>query len=457
MNSEIVIKGAVGTERTLTYMLLPFQVPEHVGRIDVAYEYDAAISSSPEIIGGNVVDIGIFDPHGAAFMGEGFRGWSGSEQYDFFITTEQASSGYIAGPIQAGEWNVILGFYKVAEQGCHYQVTIKLQAAAESDAQVKTFRPRLPLRTTAMRQAHANGWYKGELHCHSLHSDGDSSVEAIVRAAGQLGLDFLAVTDHNNYSQQMDLNTVSTDLMLIPGYEVTTYQGHWNIWGDGRWIDFRITSEQEMVAAIQAAQAAGYLISCNHPRPYGPDWMYPAVEGYDCVEVWNGPWEFMNDSCLDFWETRLKQGKRLVAVGGSDCHHLRATRGVQFAHPTTFIHCEGEPSAAALLRELRAGHAFISCAPDGPQVRLTSGTAMMGDSIPRPDSRRVSIQIEALDAGDDVIEVCTAQGVAKSIPTAGDTLWTVDVEVGDSPYVRVQVRNRENKIAALTNPIYLDD
>src|SRR5690242_1975012 len=98
MNQELVIKGEIGAERTLTYVLLPFQVPVQIDSIDVTYSYDAAISSNPEITGGNVVDIGIFDPRGANFMGEGFRGWSGSERLEFFITQDESTSGYIAGP-----------------------------------------------------------------------------------------------------------------------------------------------------------------------------------------------------------------------------------------------------------------------------------------------------------------------------------------------------------------------
>jgi hypothetical protein len=458
MNPGIVIKGVVGTERTLTYLLLPFQVPTHISRIDVTLAYDSAISSSPEITGGNVVDLGVFDPRGANFMDEGFRGWSGSERLEFFITPDSATSGYIAGPIQTGEWNIILGFYKVAEAGCHYEVTITLQAAAENEVEVTAFRTRLPVRTTSPRQASADGWYKGEIHCHSLHSDGDSSPQAIVHVAEQLGLDFLAITDHNNISQQMDMNSLSTDLILIPGCEVTTYQGHWNIWGDGKWIDFRVTNEAEMTATIQSALAAGYLTSCNHPRPYGPDWMYPAVEGYACVEVWNGMWEFDNETCLKFWETRLKQGKRLVAVGGSDCHRLSATSGAQFAHPTNYIHCDGDPSAAGLLRELRAGHSFVTCAPDGPQLRFTSGTAMMGDSLPRPANQRLVIEVKVLGGSKGQLEVCTAQGVAISrLMTDDHAHLQLEIDVMDTPYVRVQLRDPDNHtMLALTNPIYLD-
>ncbi len=457
-NHDQVISGEVGTDRTLSYVLVPFQVPEHIGRIDVSYAYDAAISSDPTISGGNVVDIGIFDPRGADFLGVGFRGWSGSERLEFFITSEKATSGYVAGPIQAGEWNIVLGFYKVAAQGCHYQITVKLQAS-ESDSESVAFRPRLPIRTSAPRLAKASGWYKGELHCHSLHSDGDSSPEAIVRAAEKLDLDFLAVTDHNNYSQQMDLNGISTNLILIPGCEVTTFKGHWNIWGDGKWIDFRVTSEADMSKTIQAAVEAGFLTSCNHPRPYGPDWMYPNVEGYDCVEVWNGPWEYLNEVCLAFWETRLKQGKRLVAVGGSDCHHLLVENEVKLAHPTTTIYIEGEPYAAALIKALRAGHAFITNAPDGPQVHLKSGKYMMGDVVVRPANNRLSVDLAVQDGAGHILQLVGAQGIIFEQAIMRDQeQFNVMIRSDDTTYVyaRLMTNNPEQKVVAcITNPLYL--
>ena len=458
-NQDQVIKGEVGSDRTLSYVLVPFQVPEHTARIDVRYEYDAAISSDPTISGGNVVDIGLFDPRGADFLGDGFRGWSGSERLAFFITPDKATSGYIAGPIQAGEWNIVLGFYKVAAQGCHYQITIKLQPAAEYDSEVVAFRPRLPVRTSAPRLAKASAWYKGELHCHSLHSDGDSSPEAIVRAAEKLDLDFLAVTDHNNYSQQMDLNTISTNLILIPGCEVTTFKGHWNIWGDGKWIDFRVMSEGDMTATIQAAVEAGFLTSCNHPRPYGPDWMYPAVEGYDCIEVWNGSWEYQNEVCLAFWETRLKQGKRLVAVGGSDCHHLLLENEVKLAYPTTTIYCEDEPSAANLLKALRAGHAFITNAPDGPQVHLKSGKSMMGDVLVRPADNRLSVDLAIQDGAGHVLQLVGAHGVIfEQAIIREQEHFNVMIRSHYTTYIyaRLMTRDSDQKmIACITNPLYL--
>ena len=75
---SIVIEGSAGPEQTLSYIHLPFEVPEGTTRVEVAYSYSDAIGSDPQLTGGNTVDLGIFDARGIEFPGAGFRGWSGS-------------------------------------------------------------------------------------------------------------------------------------------------------------------------------------------------------------------------------------------------------------------------------------------------------------------------------------------------------------------------------------------
>jgi hypothetical protein len=45
--------------------------------------------------------------------------------------------------------------------------------------------------------ASAGHWYKGDLHSHSLYSDGDSPVADVVASVEAKGLDFFALTDHD--------------------------------------------------------------------------------------------------------------------------------------------------------------------------------------------------------------------------------------------------------------------
>ena len=459
---EIILEGHVGADYTRRYLDLPFDVPPHTSRIDISYTYSNRVGSDPELVEGNTVDIGLFDVRGHDFMGAGFRGWTGSAREAFFITAHEATPGYLAGPIQEGIWYVTLGFYKVWDQGCNYRVTVRL-TVDESASEEADFPALLPLRTAHNgRGPSADGWYKGELHCHSWHSDGDSDPAEIVRLAEARGLDFLAVTDHNNLSQQAMLNTLDTDLMLIPGFEVTTYYGHWNVWGAHGWLDFRVHSPAQLQAAINEAVRRGYLISCNHPRPQGPDWEFREVDSYHCVEVWNGPWTFGNHHCLGFWESQLKQGKQLPAVGGSDTHFLKREFEPRLGYPTTYINIDGDPSPAKLLDGLRAGHAFVTYGPDGPRLELRSGDRMMGDEVAWPDDGRLPIRVRVQDGQSYRLQVVSADGILldRPITTSDETIdETIDTQLAISRtpylYARLVVNDPDNFIVTcLTNPLY---
>ncbi len=460
MQTEIIIDGQALEAETLTYRNLPFTVPPGTARIDVRYEYSDVIGSDPHLTGGNTVDIGVFDPRGAGFMTQGFRGWSGSARSEFYIGTDDATPGYLPGPIQAGMWHICLGLYKIAPQGCTYRVTIML-TQADADAQAGRFAPQLQLSDQPRPDVQkSDGWYRGELHCHTLHSDGDSTPQAIIHMAQLLRLDFLAITDHNNITHLSALNEINTGLMLIPGYEVTTYKGHWNIWGGQGWIDFRILTPELMTTAIHAAKTAGYLVSCNHPRPYGPPWEFTDVDDYACVEVWNGPWELFNQVSLEHWETMLRAGRKYVAVGGSDTHFLKREHIAQLGNPTMWIHCEGVPSPVKLLDNLRAGHAFISDRPDGPQVMMKIGAAMMGDSIPRPSDDDVHLAVSVRNASGLRLQAYTASGcLAERDITQADDEYEIAINIQGTSYVRVQLIETSvegGHIRALTNPIYID-
>lgn len=459
-STERVLEGHVTPAQEGSFLTLPFEMPEGAGRLDVRYEYSDAIGSDPHLTDGNTVDIGLFDGRGIAFMEAGFRGWSGSARSEFFVAPAAATPGYLPGPLTPGTWHIFLGLYKVAPHGCDYRVILRFSPAV--DAGDPPLPAMLPLRRDAPGFApRPDGWYRGELHCHTYHSDGDSSPGEVIAAARALGLDFLAITDHNTLSHLIELAAVDTpELILIPGFEVTTYRGHWNVWGDRGWIDFRTLTPELLAEAIQAARARGYLTSCNHPRPYGPPWEFAGVTGWHCLEVWNGPWRLFNAVSLAYYERRLNAGERLVAVGGSDAHRLRsgADEVARVGTPTTWIYCPGPPSAAALLDALRAGHAFVSEGADGPRLTMHAGPAMMGDVVARPPDNRLPLTVHAAGGAGSILELHGAPGLLACYPIAGeDAVIEATLDVSGMAYVRAQLVSGEDSdlLCALTNPIYL--
>ena len=453
---QFSLSGHLDESYSQSFLELPFEVPEGTARIDVVYRYSGAIDADPTLTGGNTVDIGIFDSRGASFgKGGGFRGWSGSARDQFFITASEATPGYMTGTIQPGFWQLCLGLYKVAPQGCDYQVDITLTLGA---VHAQSAEPELLPLTDIVHPASVDGWYRGELHCHTFNSDGDGSPLEVVHKAEALGLDFLAITDHNVLSQLIALNTITTRLMLIPGFEVTTYRGHWNAWGADASLDFRILSEPRMAGTVAEARSRGYLISCNHPRPHGPDWVYTDVDDFDCIEVWNGPWLSFNSISLEYWETKLRQGRRISPVGGSDAHFHHREHNAKIGMPTTWLYVEGAPSPVKLLEALHKGHVFISESPQGPRLVLSSGGVMMGDSIPAGDDGRVNIVVETSGADGDMLEIYTARGIVGRYEI-DQAAWRLEIPVDsrDALYIRTQIVMTDSPdiVRAISSPLYL--
>lgn len=83
----------------------------------------------------------------------------------------------------------------------------------------------------------------GETHCHSIFSDGTSSVKEIIDRASYLGLDFLVLTEHlipEKYPLELTLGSIHerwrcvqewnskqyNPVQVYPAFEVSTNQGH---------------------------------------------------------------------------------------------------------------------------------------------------------------------------------------------------------------------------------------
>lgn len=65
-------------------------------------------------------------------------------------------------------------------------------------------------------------WYKGNTHCHTVNSDGDEMPRRVVRWYKDHEYHFIAITDHDYYTDIKYLDTDPNDnFILIPGLEVT--------------------------------------------------------------------------------------------------------------------------------------------------------------------------------------------------------------------------------------------
>lgn len=442
-DGDVVVRGTFDRAHEKRYRHVAFEVPAGVRALHVRYDYSERIPSDPFLSGGNTLDIGLFDPRGIQPSSTGFRGWSGSEKLDFWVTETWATPPYLSGPITAGTWHVLLGPYKVGPRGCDYQLNIHFSDdPGHSEPRSHTVTASRP----NLGPAAEPGWLRGDLHCHTLHSDGDSWPAEMLARAVERGLDFLGVTDHNQVGHQADYASLEGSHLpvILPGVEVTTYHGHWNAWGTDRWWEFREPEEDAVSRAMQAAAASGALVSVNHPKPFGPAWEYPNALGFHAVEVWNGAWERLNQFSLAWWEQLLRRGRRVVALGGSDLHRLRTgdpdpRHARELASPTTWVHAH-DRSPAGVLEGLRAGRAFISRGPEGPQLYIEPG--------------HDGVRVRVVDGRRAALMLVSDQGLEHATTVDRDDWSTVFQRPASAMYVRAQLLDEHGQMLALSNAVY---
>ena len=450
--ADVVLRGRFEAAHARRYTYLPFDVPSGVQRLDVTYDYSDRIAADPRLGGGNTLDIGLFDARGTGLSSPGFRGCSGSDKLAFTLTSTWATPPYIPGPLPAGTWHVLLGPYKVGPRGCEYEVRIsfghdpELGRPARRPMHVDVAPPRLAA-------AAEPGWLRGDLHCHTLYSDGDSWPAEMLAEAVRRGLEFLGVTDHNQTGHQADYARVTGAHLpiLLPGLEVTTYGGHWNAWGTSTCWDFLTPTEAAVTREMQQAAMRGAVVSVNHPIPFGPPWEYPDAVGYHAVEVWNGPFERGNAAAVAFWERQLRAGRHIAALGGSDTHRLKSD-DVQhrLGVPTTWAQVGTDRSAAGVLAALRSGHAFISHDVAGPQLYLSCAEEDTTAAGSRPDA----VRIRAVDARGAVLAVLSERGLERELHVAADD-WSDTLRIAPPcAYVRAQLTASSGQMLALTNALF---
>lgn len=458
------------------YRYVPFTLPAPATRLHVSYRYAASLPADASEQ--TVIDLGLFDPRGSEFPGAaGFRGWSGGARSEFTITPTEATPGYLPGPLPAGTYQVLLGLYQIPPGGADYQIMITATLGEDNQPILDSIASPAVAAVEPEIERGEHFWLRGDLQSHTHHSDAQGTPEQLTAKARALRLDFLAITDHNTISHHAQLAALSDDaLLLIPGQEVTTNYGHMNVWGTGRWCDFRCRSDDELRAVIALAHAHGGVCSINHPKQDGPAWQYSTDLPVDALEVWQGPWPWRNTESLALWDRLLANGRRLPVVGGSD-YHCPAGDEIGFlrlGQPTTWVRVT-ERSIPAILAAIRAGRASISAAPDGPRLdlRATAGdtAAEMGQTLRIAPGAELNVEVQ-IERGAGWTLRLIADGMAAHttpIVTAAATVrhtltaarYVRAELVGDAPPAIIPPHAPPNLDLrdwrwALTNPIYVE-
>lgn len=469
--TDLVLRGKLDGRDNQTYREVPFDVPAGTRRITVEFSHSGQAEKT-------TIDLGLLGPGGFR-SDDGFRGWSGGNKRTFTVGVADATPSYLPGRIEPGRWHLLLGIPNIRKDA-HADYVAKIRLSRDDGDAAP------PLRS-------GDAWYRGDLHMHSGQSDGSCASQSGARVpcplfvtateASRQKLDFVAITEHNTISQAAGLRELQPyfdRLLLMPGREITTFQGHANLFGSFTPLDFRIGSASvpDWNTLLDRIAPLGALVSINHPiRPSGeicmgcgwmprPDIDYGNVQA---VEVVNGMDADTPLSGIPFWHALLDRGHRLTAIGGSDNHDAGQTSaGVgsgRIGRPTTVVHAAAL-STPAILAGIRAGHVFVDVAGSADRqlefgARIGDMQADMGDAIEAAaaSTLRFTMQVKHLAGGRvELIEdgKPSTRLADPQLHQAEQALafdWPSD---GHAHWLRVDVRDADGRLALIGNPIYVN-
>ena len=192
--------------------------------------------------------------------------------------------------------------------------------------------------------------YVGNLHIHSLHSDGSGNISEIAETAERAGLDFICINDHDYMTDSLHLHEEGFygNVLALVGLEIGERYHHYLAYDMEKMIRGHNLDPQEVIDKVEREGGFGFLA---HPfekgmpfseRSVAYTWNDFAVKGYTGVCIWNfsSRWKeriktafhgifFLaiksqalkgpSKKTLSLWDD-LCQQRRVTAIGGSDAH-----------------------------------------------------------------------------------------------------------------------------------------
>jgi hypothetical protein len=178
------------------------------------------------------------------------------------------------------------------------------------------------------------GWYSGDVHSHSVFSDGTQNPTDMSIAWRANGVDFAALSDHNQNFQHEEFDELTDDDFLA-------------------FSSVEVTTSTPLVAqrAIDETHAMGGLFHPTHSC-WSNDWpagtfsSWGEVQGFDSIDVFTG-WDVgphlptvlaseygesifgtaqfnMNTVCTQIWFEFLNAGNKIAGWANSDTHDVHS-------------------------------------------------------------------------------------------------------------------------------------
>lgn len=308
-----------------------------------------------------------------------------------------------------------------------------------------------------------------ELHCHTVHSDGDFLPRELQKEALNDHLALIALTDHNT-----DSGCAQLDDSIIPaihGIEWTTYYGHMLVLGAKRMVDWRNATPDNIDAKIEEVKQADGIVGVAHPFQLGSPmctggrWEFNVQnwDNVDYMEIWHTAFSFdnyENDKALALWTQLLDRGHHIACTYGRDWHRIESSGH----YGCTYVDIDGEINQSNALAAIKAGRTVASTgAKLFFRAHQRGNTYNIGDTMRRGMavfSFFTDLHSREKNAGTEEIEYKTIRVVTNGGNVVMESALTerhVTIELKRNHWYRAELWgtvNGHSKIFAVTSPIY---
>jgi predicted metal-dependent phosphoesterase TrpH len=168
-----------------------------------------------------------------------------------------------------------------------------------------------------------------DLHIHTNYSyDGTASVSDVLRKAKQIGLDVIAITDHDEVAGALEALTLASyyGIEVIPGIEITTAEGDLLAF----FITQKVDAGLSLVETVLKVRELGGVCVAAHPMSGGmgmnslsADTILQALKKPEIAETLIGI-EVYNATSIDRMSNHyariLAMGLNIATTGSSDAH-----------------------------------------------------------------------------------------------------------------------------------------
>lgn len=194
-----------------------------------------------------------------------------------------------------------------------------------------------------------------ELHTHSnLSYDGRDPVELLLEQAGAVGLDAIAITDHDEIAASLRAAELAPEygLVGIPGTEITTEAGH--VLGIG--VDERVPPGLSYGETLERIHGLGGIAVVPHPFQSSRSGVGTRISAdelarADAIEVYNSR---LLTGRSNRKAKRFARSRGLPMTAGSDAHI-----GEMVGQAVTRVDTRGERSVEAILAGIREGRTSV--------------------------------------------------------------------------------------------------